>query len=83
MKLSSIEKRAGSIDLCADGGGMQLLFTLDIGDDALLVLCREVVCALLQRVDEEWDRVGLEVLSIAHLVQVLGQFLRRALQVVC
>lgn len=60
----------------------RLLLVAGLGQHAPLVLRGELRGALLQGVDQEGHRVGLEVVGAAHLVQVLGELLRGALQVV-
>jgi len=52
------------------------------GHDPSLFLRREHARALLQRADQDWQRIVLEVVGIADTVEVLGEFLGRPLQVV-
>lgn len=54
---------------------------LRCGDDALLLLWRELLGSLLQRMYEEWYGIRLEVLGVADLVQVLCELLCGALEV--
>lgn len=50
-------------------------------EDGILLSRRKLLGALLQRVDEGWHGFGLEVVGVADLVEVLGEFLGEFLEV--